>query len=128
MPVRQPVLPRLMLNRARISVVALSRSRPRSALARAAGYQVFETRAPAKSRQIVRGPAAANAAELASQPRACQVTRIVIGGTLSRVAPHLLAAAWSAISLCSPNVVPGLPPTGLAGVGSLSPVPAESPF
>src|SRR5205823_2841175 len=121
MPVRQPVLPRLMLNRARISVVALSRSRPTNALARAAGYQVFGTRAPAKSRHMVRGPEAANAAELASQLRACQVTSTVTVGMLSRVAPHLLAAAWSAISLCSPNVVPGLPPTGLTGVGSLSP-------
>src|SRR5262245_61109281 len=40
---------------------------------------------------------------------------------LSSDAPHTSAANWKAISRCWPLVVPGLPPTGAAGVGSLNP-------
>src|SRR5262245_59664454 len=40
---------------------------------------------------------------------------------LSSDAPHTSAANWKAISRCWPLVVPGLPPTGAAGVGSLKP-------
>src|SRR5688572_10315075 len=35
----------------------------------------------------------------------------------------MLAAWLNAISRCSPRVVPVLPPTGAAGVGSLKPTP-----
>src|SRR5258707_8990134 len=128
MPVRQPVFPRFTLNCARISTVAGSRSLPNSALASAAGYQVPGTLAPAKSCQALCAPVTPNSAESAAQLRAFQVTRAVMVGTLSRVAPHLLAAAWIAIILCCPRVVPVLPPTGETGAGSLKPTPAESPF
>src|SRR3954470_6339903 len=42
---------------------------------------------------------------------------------LSRIEPQMSAAYWKAISRCWPTVVPGLPPTGAAGVGSLKPTP-----
>src|SRR3954451_17854062 len=42
---------------------------------------------------------------------------------LSRIEPQTLAAYWKAISRCWPTVVPGLPPAGAAGVGSLKPTP-----
>src|SRR5262249_57633480 len=40
--------------------------------------------------------------------------------------PQMLAAAWNALSRCAPRVVPGLPPTGATGVGSLNPSPGPS--
>src|SRR5687768_14670209 len=51
-----------------------------------------------------------------------------MGTALLSVAPHLAAAAWNAISRCSPSVVPVLPPTGAAGVPSLKPTPAALPL
>ena len=38
------------------------------------------------------------------------------------------AAFWNALRRCWPSVVPGLPPTGAAGVGSLKPTPAALPL
>ena len=38
------------------------------------------------------------------------------------------AAYWNACSRCAPTVVPVLPPTGVAGVGSLKPTPAAFPL
>src|SRR6188508_1055680 len=38
----------------------------------------------------------------------------------------MLAAVWNTISRCWPTVVPGLPPTGVAAVGSLNPSFAPS--
>src|SRR5579859_2450470 len=128
MPVKQPAFPRFTLNCTPISVVVGSRSPPDSALASAAGYHVPGTLAPAKSAKSLCGPPSPSTAELSSQLSAFQVTSAVMAGTLSRVAPHLLAAAWTAISLCCPSVVPELPPTGDTGVGSLKPTPAGSPF
>src|SRR5947209_7504920 len=42
---------------------------------------------------------------------------------LSRIEPQTLAANWKTLSACWPRVVPGLPPTGATGVGSLKPTP-----
>src|SRR4051812_28888066 len=51
-----------------------------------------------------------------------------MGCVLCSVPPHFWAAAWNTLSACWPTVVPGLPPTGAAGVGSLKPSPAGSPL
>src|SRR5215203_2992619 len=51
-----------------------------------------------------------------------------MGTALSRIEPQTLAANWKAISRCWPTVVPGLPPTGAAGVGSLKPSLGPSPL
>src|SRR5262245_39885779 len=40
----------------------------------------------------------------------------------------MAAACWKAINRCSPRVVPLLPPTGAAGVGSLKPWPGSVTF
>ena len=45
---------------------------------------------------------------------------------LSMVLLQISSAYRSAIMRCSPTVVPVLPPTGVAGVGSLKPTPASS--
>ncbi len=45
---------------------------------------------------------------------------------LSRIEPQTSAAYWKAMRRCWPTVVPGLPPTGAAGVGSLKPSLAPS--
>ena len=50
------------------------------------------------------------------------------GTVLVRVAPQVLAAVWAAIRRWAPNVVPVLPPTGEAVVGSLKPTPVGSAF
>src|SRR5262245_35806498 len=52
----------------------------------------------------------------------------MIVDVLFSCAPQTLAAAWNALRRCWPSVVPGLPPTGAAGVGSLNPTPAALPF
>jgi len=44
-----------------------------------------------------------------------------IGTALSSRALQIAAACSNAISRCCPSVVPALPPTGAAGVGSLNP-------
>jgi hypothetical protein len=56
------------------------------------------------------------------------VASTTIVGTLFNCAPQTFAAAWNAFRRCWPRVVPGLPPTGAAGVGSLKPTPAALPF
>ena len=45
---------------------------------------------------------------------------------LSSSAAQISAACWNAMSRCWPRVVPVLPPTGTAGVGSLNPSPGPS--
>src|SRR5262245_32004613 len=40
--------------------------------------------------------------------------------------PQIPAAYWNTKRRCWPIVVPGLPPTGVAGVGSLKPSPVLS--
>src|SRR5436305_5275815 len=46
-----------------------------------------------------------------------------MGTGLSRIEPQTFAANWKTLSACWPRVVPGLPPTGATGVGSLKPTP-----
>src|SRR5947199_3677757 len=46
----------------------------------------------------------------------------------ARMPLQIDAAKLNAFSRCWPRVVPGLPPIGVAGVGSLNPTPAPSPF
>src|SRR3954452_2755029 len=54
--------------------------------------------------------------------------RMTIGTLDSRMLPQIPAANLNAFRRCSPSVVPGLPPSGAAGVGSLKPSPAASLF
>src|SRR5262245_55656696 len=64
---------------------------------------------------------AAPAAPSTLGPSGSKLAWIVISALLSSDAPHRSAANWNAIRRCCPFVVPGLPPTGAAGVGSLKP-------
>ena len=114
-----------MLNLALISGLGLE-SLPDSALARAAGYQVAENGAFGKFCRKLTGEAAPRVPEVAVQPSASQLARMVIVGPLVSVAPQTFAANWKAFKRCWPRVVPGLPPTGATDVGSLNPVPAAS--
>src|SRR5262249_21420134 len=95
-PVRQPVLPRLELKRARISGVVGSRSKPARLLASAPWYHVAGNSAPGKSDQMLRGPALPNTALLAVQLSGSKVAKICVSTALSTVAPHTSAANWKA--------------------------------
>src|SRR5882672_12327210 len=83
--------------------------------------------APGKSRCTVVGPALPrtplDASQGVSGPN-CAFTRTTTL-LLSRV-PQMFAAVWKTKSRCAPTVVPGFPPTGEAGAGSLNPSPAPS--
>src|SRR5262249_16385485 len=127
-PVRQPGCPRFELNLARIPGVAGSRFVPKIAEACALLYQVPGNGAPVKSRKTSVGPALPKTAEAAVQVRGSKVERIRVVGRLFRVEAEMLAANWNALRRCWPSVVPGLPPTGATGVGSLKPTPAAFPF
>src|SRR3954470_18453074 len=101
---------------------------PESLLASACGYQVLGLAAPAKSRQMFHAPALPSTAVVAVQVSGSKLARIVMVCVLVSVAPQMSAAAWKARSRCWPSVVPALPPTGAAGVGSLKPSPAAFMF
>src|SRR5512135_3319324 len=49
-----------------------------------------------------------------------------MGTSLGSSAPQMRAASWKTMRRWAPTVVPVLPPTGVAGVGSLKPTPAAS--
>src|SRR4051812_10793727 len=98
-------------------------STPASLLASAPGYQVLTRGALGKSLKISSAPAEPSTAPVSSQGRGSKVAATRIGTGLVRVAPQIFAACWKAYRRCSPRVVPGLPPTGGAGVGSLKPTP-----
>src|SRR5262245_50538148 len=71
-------------------------------------------------------PADPSTADVALQESASNVAFTLISTLLSSVEPQRLAAVWKAMSRCWPIVIPGLPPMGAAGVGSLKPSPAPS--
>ncbi|VXB00192.1 hypothetical protein MASSI9I_10238 [Massilia sp. 9I] len=60
---------------------------------------------------------------MAVQASGTKAAPMRMGTLLSSVLPQMLAACWKAIRRCWPRVVPVLPPTGVAGVGSLKPSP-----
>src|SRR5689334_22037007 len=68
-------------------------------------------------------PALPSTAPPAVQGSGVNCALMTIGTGLVRVAPQMLAACVNAIRRCWPRVVPLLPPTGTAGVGSLKPTP-----
>ena len=74
------------------------------------------------------GPAEPSTAAVALQAKGSSVAMTTIVTVLFNCAPQMLAACWNAIRRCWPRVVPVLPPTGAAGVGSLKPTPAAFPF
>src|ERR1700752_5294662 len=85
--------------------------------------------APVKSRCTVVGPALPRTPLDASQGVSGPNWEFTRTWTLllSRL-PQILAAVWNTNSRCAPTGVPGLPPAGAAGVGSLNPSPAPSAF
>src|SRR5882724_6078385 len=84
--------------------------------------------APGKSLLIKVAPADPSTAAVAVHVNGLNCARIRIGTELVIVAPHFEMANANALSRCCPNVVPVLPPTGTAGVGSLNPTPAALTF
>ncbi len=74
------------------------------------------------------GPAEPSTAWVALQDSGKSLAKTTMVAVLFNCAPQMLAAAWNALRRCWPSVVPGLPPTGAAGVGSLKPTPAAFPF
>src|SRR5262249_49222655 len=85
--------------------------------------QRFWIRAPGKLAKTCRAPADPSVADVGVQVRGTNDDRIWISTRLSSVEAQTPAANWNAMSRCWPTVVPGLPPTGAAGVGSLKPSP-----
>src|SRR5262245_2212946 len=103
-----------------------SRSTPARALAKAEGYQVLATGAPAKSRKAATAPAEPSVADVGVQLSASKLAPTRIGTVLEILAPQISATRWKTFRRCCPTVVPVLPPTGVAAVGSLNPSPAPS--
>jgi hypothetical protein len=91
-------------------------------LASACAYHTPGWGAFGKSDSIVRGPADPST----FAPSGSNEARIWIGTALRRRALQMLAAYSNAFTRCWPRVVPVLPPTGAAGVGSLNPSPGPS--
>src|SRR5690349_20081019 len=81
---------------------------------------------PAANPKIDVVPAEPRIACVAVHVRAGNDTDTRISTALSKRAAHRFAAYRNASSRCCPTVVPVLPPTGAAGVGSLKPTPAGS--
>src|SRR4051812_37025750 len=120
---RQPAVPMLELKLAWMSALSVSRSSPANALARAIGMMVLGTGycGPASA---LSGPARPRTPLLASQGvSGANCAEILISTLSCSVAPQTSAARLNTLSACSPLVVPGLPPTGATGVGSLKPTP-----
>src|SRR6266404_2942554 len=113
-----------LLNVALMSSVWGIRSLPNRLLPRATANHVLASGAPAKSRTTLTGPAEPRTAEVELQDKGSNFapTRIVTG--LLRSAPQRFPACWNALNRWAPIVVPGFPPTGATGVGSLNPSPA----
>ena len=73
-----------------------------------------------------RGPAEPSVALVAVQVSGLNAAWIWMVTEDVRIEPQMLAACWKQSRRCWPIVVPELPPTGAAGVGSLKPSPAPS--
>src|ERR1051325_3192922 len=72
------------------------------------------------------GPAAPSTALVALQVSGLNCAWMLIGTAEVRMPAQMAAACVKQLSRCWPMVVPGLPPTGAAGVASLNPSPAPS--
>ena len=92
-----------------------ARSLPAILFASATTYQVRGSGAFVKPCTLVEGPAAPSVPVVAVQSRGSKVALMRISTSLSSRAPQSSAAFWKALSRCWPTVVPGLPPTGVAG-------------
>ena len=106
-----------------MSGIVSSRSAPARLSARAALYHVSGKTGPGNG---ATDPKLANtevapALPRTPAPRESKEAWMKISTLLSRVEPQMSAACRKAMSRCSPSVVPVLPPTGAAGVGSLNP-------
>ncbi len=100
-----------------------ARSPPAILLASATGYQVLRSSACGKLPKTWIVDAAPSVPVVAAQGRDWKADWMLIVTGLSRIPPQRSAAYWKAMSRCWPTVVPELPPTGVAGVGSLKPAP-----
>src|SRR3569623_653769 len=120
----------LLLNFAEISLSVLLILALRRASSRLAGYQVLARNGPAAllSEKKV-GPALPSTP--LPPPQGASGAKFAptwMTSLLLSRAPHSEAAVWNRIRRCAPRVVPGLPPSGLFGVGSLKPSPGPSRF
>jgi hypothetical protein len=79
-----------------------------------------------KSRRKAKGAAWPRSAEVLLHVSGLNEALTWIVTELERRAPQKSAAYWNAISRWAPTVVPVFPPTGAAGVASLSPCPDAS--
>src|SRR3546814_6278432 len=87
-----------------------SRSAPEIASASAELYQVSATMPGAKSENTNVAPA--EPSTFGPSGLNCAPTKT--GWSLTSTEPHRSAANWATIRRCSPSVVPGLPPSGVA--------------
>src|SRR5262245_22396399 len=122
---RQLGVPTFELNVAWMSEFAVSKSRFPSMLASAIGYQVFGFGKVALA-TADSGPAEPKTPEVAVHDNGRKLELILISMLSCSVAPHTCAAVMNTIKACWPLVVPLLPPIGVAGVGSLKPMPGAS--
>src|SRR5512143_3485967 len=109
------------------SAVPGARSAPLRLLASACANHVLATGAPAKSRCTVLGPAKPSSAP--PPPHGVRGSKLLsasITTLLERTLSQRLAASLKAFRRSAPSVVPGFPPSGNRGVGSLKPSPAPS--
>jgi len=115
----------LLLTVAVISDVAPFWSAPSSLLASATGKVMPP--GPPMPWPTIRiaevGPAAASTAPPGLQVSGLNWAETLVATVLSRARPQMPTARLSRLARCWPRVVPGLPPTGVAGVLSLKPAP-----
>ena len=106
-----------------------SRSTPARLLASATGYHVAACGAPAKSRKTVSGPGGAEErAHAVARQRPELRADADLDAAVDERFPHAERVLRTRSARCWPSVVPGLPPTGAAGVGSLNPSAGPSRF
>src|SRR5689334_21695993 len=96
--------------------------------ASATWYQVFGCGAPGKFAQKPSAPVEPSVPDVGEQVSGIIRASMLIGTALSKSAAQIDAAYWKAIIRCWPSVVPGLPPIGAFGVGSLKPTPGALMF
>src|SRR5689334_13347972 len=107
------------------SAFPIARSLPARELASATGYHVLSRGAFGKLPLKLAGPALPRTPWVVVQGvSGPKFAAILIVIALESFAPQMFAASSKTLSLCCPSVVPGFPPTGIAGVGSLKPTPA----
>src|SRR5258705_9464899 len=125
-PRYQPAGKQVGLPMSELKVVLMSftpglTSNPASLLASACWYQVLGKGAFAKFRCEDPAEALPRTPLVASQVCGFIWAPTRICTELLRMLPQMFAAYWNTYRRCSPSVVPGFPPTGATGVGSLKP-------